>query len=153
MVHFSLALSVTGTYRLHFLAEKTEGLEHTGCWMSICWCTRARMTHQPDVHGRHHITNWKKSFYQKRTETSLHKSKGTYLMLGSLNERTGWQSTQTRSDMHSITWPHYSTGVLQNTYPVRTKHWMSVQQYCSLCMCDRWEPLPLPVHVHAVKYY
>ena len=28
----SFALNVTGTYRLRFLAEKTEGAERTGCW-------------------------------------------------------------------------------------------------------------------------
>ena len=31
--------------------------------------------------------------------------------------------------MHSITWPHYSTRVPQNTYPVHTKH-------CTDCTCS-----------------
>ena len=33
---------------------------------------------------------------------------------------------------------------------MRTKHCVTVQRYCSLCMRDRREPLP--VHEHAVKY-
>ena len=36
---------------------------------------------------------------------------------------------------------NHTTRVLQNTYPVSTKHCMSVQRYCSLCMRDRREPL------------
>ena len=51
--------------------------------------------------------------------TSLHKKiskkKSNPCRDGSMHECTGWQSTKTRhamhSDMHSITWPHYSTTI------------------------------------------
>ena len=73
MVNLSFALSVTGTYRLRFLAGK---IERPGAyWLLDAFhqCTRARMTHQPQLHGQHRvtiITIVKRIFsYQKRTET------------------------------------------------------------------------------------
>ena len=67
-----LALSITGTYRLRFFAGKTKGAERTGCWTPFV-NTRAWMTHQPQLRGQYRVTKLLKDFYQKRTETSLHK--------------------------------------------------------------------------------
>ena len=69
MCLLSFALIVTGTYRLRFLAGKTEGAERTGCWTPFN--TRARMTHQPQLRGRYRVTKLLKDFYQKRTQTSF----------------------------------------------------------------------------------
>ena len=76
MVNLSFALSVTGTYRLRFLAGKIEGSGAYWLLDAIHQCTRVQMIHQLQLHGQHHvkITIVKTFFsYQKRTETSLHK--------------------------------------------------------------------------------
>ena len=91
-VLLSFALCVTGTYRLRFLAGRTEGAERTGCWT-------------PSVNA--HVRGWwstasawaalcnklLKDFYQKRTKTSLHKKiykkKSTPCKDGSMHEYTG----------------------------------------------------------------
>ena len=38
--------------------------------MPLINCSRARMMHQLQLRGRYHVT---KDYYQKRTETTLHK--------------------------------------------------------------------------------
>ena len=46
-----------------FFAGKIEGAEGAGLLDAIRQCTRARMTHQPQLRGRYHVTK----------EASLHK--------------------------------------------------------------------------------
>ena len=57
---------------LRFYAGKTEG--GRAYWL-LDAITHARMTHQPQLHGRHCLTNFiiAKRFLSKRTETSFHK--------------------------------------------------------------------------------
>ena len=108
MVLLRFALSVTGTYRLRFFAEKTEGAERTGCWTPFV-NTRVPMTHQLQLRGRYQLV---KDFYQKRTETNLHKKiskkKSTPCRDGSMHECMHWltkyknKTCHAHSTMHSI---------------------------------------------------
>ena len=111
--------------------------------------------------------------------TSLHKKiskkKSTPCSDGSVYECTGWQSTKTRSamhahsDMHSITWPHYSTTIttynsgtptsicyciwtgydsrycnqsLSNSEPVENTYlWFIIPQHLSSLLMSPWQYL------------
>ena len=63
MIIFSFFLSVTSTYLMCFFAGK-EGAEYTSPFVGAC----ARVMHQLEVHGWHHIT----IFIENRAQASIY---------------------------------------------------------------------------------
>ena len=55
-IHLELALSITGTYYQHFLRERLRG-QSVLALDAIHQYTHARIVHELQVHGQHHITN------------------------------------------------------------------------------------------------
>ena len=110
MVNFSYTLSITGTYRLRFLVGKTEGAAVGRHSSTMHTCADDASTTSVWAAPRNKIV---KRFLSKRTETSLHKRflKRNLAHIGMaqcMNALAEKQEVRAHSDMHSITWPHYS---------------------------------------------
>ena len=97
MGHLSFALSLTGTYRLRFLAGKDEGGRVYWLLDAICQCTCTDDASTAITWAalRNKLLKY---FYQKRTETSLHKKISKKISSpcrdGSMHECTGWQKLE-----------------------------------------------------------
>ena len=111
MVHLSFTLSVTGIYRLRFFCRKDWGGRVYWLLEAIHWCTRTRMTHQPQVCWMAQCIGWQSTYVNKKYVPCIK-----------------WNTLPT--------WPHYST---LNTIFARSDAVATIYFVHQFCAASIWE--------------